>query len=66
MYLILYHSLQNDEFDNNVLKLSLILKYRENVSRITTIYLYLYNTFYYNSTIFFEITLLQHLFIISY
>lgn len=66
MYLILYHSLQNDEFNNNVLKLSLILKYRENVSRITTIYLYLYNTFYYNSTIFFEITLLQHLFIISY
>lgn len=31
MYLVLYHSLQNDEFNNNVLKLSLILKYRENV-----------------------------------
>lgn len=66
MYLVLYHSLQNDEFNNNVLKLSLIFKYRENVSRITTIYLYLYNIFFYDSTIFFEITLLQHLFIISY
>lgn len=66
MNLVLYHSLQNDEFNNNVLKLSLILKYRENVSRITIIYLYFYNTFYYDSTIFFEITLLQHLFIISY
>lgn len=66
MNLVLYHSLQNDEFNNNVLKLSLILKYRENVSRITIIYLYFYNTFYYDSTIFFEIALLQHLFIISY